>query len=73
MAAVHGDHNLMYFVFDLLIIKGYLIVIVRQPLQHILANRSKTLADREKVFGGNMSGYALITLCSHSCSTMVNE
>ena len=50
-----------------------LIVIVWQPLEHILAYISKTVGNREKSFGVNMSGAVRITHRWHSHGTVVNN
>ena len=49
------------------------IVIVWQPLEHILARSYKTAGDKEKFFYGNMSGYARLNLWCHSHSAVVND
>ena len=44
-----------------------------RPFEQILACSSKTVGDKRKMFAGNMSGYARITLRCHRRSAVVNN
>ena len=55
------------------LLRHRLIIIVWQPLEHILASSSKTVDDRGKLFRGYMSGYAQITLRCHRNNAVVNN